>query len=298
MTNQELKDFLINQNSIDILKIQSNHFVGSIFNLLSKSPKNQHNKNICQSININYFHIIKFLFENLQPDYFSFLLRKIDSNLRFRAISDHETYQYLKEWNKYVNNSTINKSLFFGAMNQDIQSDIDYYSDKFISTVEEHIFSNQLLSYYKCHKFKHLTIKKLIKKLSFNTPSSYLLAFHIVEFTNDNETIEFIKQKIIQNNSVFLKFINHSYFSRSNILIDTLFSYIDIVKFDLNPRNIINIIHYSHIKYNLDNLIHFYKMIRLTNNQENIDSFIKEASKIKNQHIQEWLNNIYLLENF
>ncbi len=298
MTNQELRNFLINQHSIDIQNMQSNLFVGNIFNLLSKSKKNQHNKHICQSIDINYFNIIKFLFENLQPDYFSFLLRKIESNLRFRAISDHETYQYLKEWNKYVNNSTIDKALFFGAMNQDIQSDIDYYADKFISTVEEHIFSNQLLSYYKCHKFQHLTIKKLIKKLSFNTPSSYLLAFHIVEFTNDNETIEFIKQKIIQNNSVFLKFINHSYFSPSTISIDILFSFIELVKFDLNTRNIINIIHYSHIKYNFDNLIHFYKMIRLTNNQENIDSFIKEASKIKNQHIQERLNNIYLLENF
>lgn len=296
--HQNVKQFLLNQNSLNINYIQSNEFIGLIFNVLSKSPKNQHNKQLCESIEVNYFGIFKYLFENLEPIYFDFLIKKIYSNLRLKSFTIPEVYSYVKNWNDIHKNDTLDKALFFSALHQQLENDTLYYAEKFISNVQEHIFCKQLLSYFKSNKNNQALIKKIIYILKFDSTSSFLLSFYFIELTNDPDIISFIQSKVIHNPNLFLKFLNHHTFCYQNIDNELLLSYVNIVKNGLHKYHVNNILGINKISQSLELVISFYNIIESTQNDNLIEFFFQRVSLIKGSTIQEWIRYKYVLNNF
>lgn len=296
MNTKELRSFLENPNAFDVNLIQSNNVLGTIFNVLSKSPKNQNNKQLCYGINIDYLSILKILFEQLEHPYFQFILKKICSNTRLKLFNIPEIYLYLKQWNNIHNNKDIDLLLFFSALNQNLEDEYNFYCDKVLLSFEEHVFAHQLISYLKFHKGSSIYVKNIIERLPFKTQVTYYLSFYILKEQPD--FITYINEKINNNKFVFLQFIAHSNFLKNEISEELLFHFIEFIKYDLDYKTINNIMNHKLMYKNLNLTITFYNLIKSTENFNSVELFLNILSKKNNVAFKEWFVANDNLQNF
>lgn len=325
--NTIFEDFLKDIQSFDCQLIKDNSFIDRIILTLSTSPKNSKNL-FLQQYNVTHFDIIKFLFEKLPSCYFDYFINKLNNNFSLQAFIYQEVYIYLKDWNNKHNIPIINVCLFNSAFRQYLLDDAIHYAQYIILNNQDSFLFNIIKDYL---NHKQLTIYNvnilytiILKFFNCNSniyslnPKFYSLNFYFIKKLEffikrenkrqienskylknyyDNfisETIEHIKK----DKNLILNFIEHNKSSEIDINYSFFLDIIDLIKYNLNPTKLNNIMRNHLFNKEVNNTIYLYKKVLETNIKRNIEQISYDISNIYDQQTQELINYSINLENF
>lgn len=327
LNNNIFEIFLKDIQSFDCQLIKDNYFIDRIISTLSISPKNSKNL-FLQQYNVTHIDIIKFLFEKLPSCYFDYFINKLKDNFSLQAFAYQDVYNYLKDWNTKHNIPIIHVCLFNSAIKQYLVDDVIYYAEQSILNNHD-IFLFNILKDYLNHK--QLTVYNvkilytvILKFFNCNSniyslnPKFYSLNFYFIKkmkffIKRENirqsedsaylthyydsfilETIEHIKK----DKNLILNFLDHNKSSEIDINYAFFLDIIDLIKFDLKPKQLNNIIRNNLFHNDLNNSIFLYKKVIETNIKQNIEQISYDISNIYDHKTQEMIHNTINLENF